>query len=94
MNSRPVDLSTAPGLEALEARLRQELEWLCLPAKRWVPPRTVDGLAVLDVAIVGGGMAGLALAASLAHLGLQAPVFDRAPAGFEGPWATTARMET
>ncbi|MDB5914853.1 MAG: NAD(P)/FAD-dependent oxidoreductase [Ramlibacter sp.] len=82
------------GLPALEARLRQDLDWLCLPARRWVPPRTVAGTPVLDVAIVGGGMAGLALAASLAHLGVQAPLFDRAPAGFEGPWATTARMET
>jgi hypothetical protein len=26
------------GLAALEARLRQDLEWLELPAKSWVPP--------------------------------------------------------
>jgi cation diffusion facilitator CzcD-associated flavoprotein CzcO len=39
-------------------------------------------------------MAGLALAASLKHLGLQACIFDRSPTGFEGPWATTARMQT
>ena len=81
-------------LQALEARLRQDLAWLCLPAKRWVPPSTVDGLAVLDVAIVGGGMAGLALGAALSHLGIEAPLLDRAPEGFEGPWATTARMQT
>jgi cation diffusion facilitator CzcD-associated flavoprotein CzcO len=49
---------------------------------------------VLDVAIIGGGMAGLAAGAALKHLGIVAPMFDRAPAGFEGPWATTARMET
>ena len=85
---------TPTGLAALEQRLRQDLAWLALPAKRWVPPSEREGLPVLDVAIVGGGMAGLALAASLQHLGLQAPVFDQAPAGFEGPWATTARMET
>src|SRR6266568_9044464 len=30
------------GLEALEARLRQDLEWLELPAKAWVPPQFVD----------------------------------------------------
>ena len=82
------------GLEALEARLRQDLQWLCLPARRWVPPRRADGAEVLDTAIVGGGMAGLALAASLTHLGVQTRIFDRAPEGFEGPWATTARMET
>ncbi|MGK9797804.1 FAD/NAD(P)-binding protein, partial [Salmonella enterica subsp. enterica] len=32
--------------------------------------------------------------ATLKHLGIAARIFDRAPAGFEGPWATTARMET
>ena len=85
---------TGFGLEALEARLRQDLQWLCLPARRWVPPRQADGAEVLDTAIVGGGMAGLALAASLTHLGVQTRIFDRAPEGFEGPWATTARMET
>jgi len=88
-------MSAAPppaGLPALEARLRQDLQWLALPAKPWVPKSPQAG--VLDVAIVGGGMAGLALAASLKHLGIQARIFDRAPAGFEGPWATTARMET
>ncbi|WP_415205670.1 FAD/NAD(P)-binding protein [Pseudorhodoferax sp.] len=83
-----------PGLAALEQRLRQDLQWLCLPARPWVPPSTRDGQPVLDVAIVGGGMAGLTLCASLAHLGLRATIFDQSPAGFEGPWATTARMET
>ncbi|EPN68135.1 hypothetical protein A245_04670, partial [Pseudomonas syringae pv. actinidiae ICMP 19096] len=39
-------------------------------------------------------MAGLALAAELRHLGVAAVIFDQSPAGFEGPWATTARMET
>lgn len=82
------------GLAALEARLRQDLEWLALPPKRWVPPQQRDGAPVLDVAIVGAGMVGLATAAALAHLGIAATLFDRAPAGFEGPWATTARMET
>lgn len=86
--------ATATGLAALEARLRQDLQALCLPAKRWVPPRSEAGAEVLDTAIVGGGMAGLTLAAALTHLGVQARIFDRAPAGFEGPWATTARMET
>jgi len=89
----PVD-SPEQGLAALEARLRQDLAWLELPAKRWVPPRTVEGQAVLDVAVIGGGMAGMAASASLSHVGIDAPIFDRAPEGYEGPWATTARMET
>jgi cation diffusion facilitator CzcD-associated flavoprotein CzcO len=82
------------GLPALEARLRQDLAWLNLPAKRWVPPLTVDNQAVLEVAVIGAGMGGIAVAASLMQLGIPVAVFDRAPAGYEGPWATTARMET
>ena len=86
-------MATPPAdLSALEARLRQDLQWLSLPARRWVPASARGD--VLDTAIVGGGMAGLALAASLTHVGVQARIFDRAPAGFEGPWVTTARMET
>jgi len=86
--------SPQSGLAALEARLRQDLAWLDLPAKRWVPPSTLDGQSVLDVAIIGGGMAGLAVSVALNQVGIDAPIFDRAPEGYEGPWATTARMET
>ena len=82
------------GLAALEARVRQDYAWLDLPAKPWVPETSIDGQAVLDAAIVGGGMAGLALANAMKNLGLRVQVYDQAPAGFEGPWATTARMET
>jgi cation diffusion facilitator CzcD-associated flavoprotein CzcO len=97
MNASPPD-DDAPlpaGLDALEARLRQDLQWLGLPARRWVPPRAGPaGEPVLEVAIVGAGMAGLALGGALKHLGVPATLFDHAPEGFEGPWATTARMET
>lgn len=87
--------ASAPiGLPALEARLRQDLQWLDLPAKAWAKPRFQDGEALIDVAIVGGGMAGLALATELRHLGIAVVVLDKAAEGFEGPWATTARMET
>jgi len=87
--------ATAPiGLAALEARLQQDLQILGLPAKPWVPPRSEAGTPVLEVAIIGGGMAGLTLAAALAQLGVRSRIFDQSPAGFEGPWATTARMET
>lgn len=88
------DFAAPIGLAALEARLQQDLEWLDLPANPWVKPRSAHGQPVLDVAIIGGGMAGLAVAAELRHLGVQALVFDQAPQGFEGPWATTARMQT
>jgi cation diffusion facilitator CzcD-associated flavoprotein CzcO len=85
-----------PGLDALEARLRQDLEWLELPAKPWVPPRDgPDGQPVTEVAVIGAGMAGLAAAAALWLLGIdRLRVLDRALAGQEGPWVTYARMET
>jgi cation diffusion facilitator CzcD-associated flavoprotein CzcO len=82
------------GLEALEARLQEDLAWLELPAKRWVVERSQDGQPLLEVAIIGGGMAGMAAAAALRMVGVQAVIFDQSPAGSEGPWVTTARMET
>lgn len=85
---------TPIGLPALQARLAFELEALQLPAARWTPVLERDGQAVADVAIVGAGMAGLALAAALRFRGLDVRLYDEAPAGWEGPWATTARMET
>jgi cation diffusion facilitator CzcD-associated flavoprotein CzcO len=82
------------GLVALEQRLAQDLAWLELPAQAWVPQKTIGGQEVLDVAVIGGGMAGLAAATAIGHLGMRVRIFDSAPAGYEGPWATTARMET
>lgn len=83
------------GLDALEARLRQDLEWLELPAKSWVLPRQADGVRVADVAVIGGGMCGLAAAAALRLKGIDnIRVLDQAPEGQEGPWITFARMET
>lgn len=88
-------LMPAPaGLSALEARLRQDLAWLELPSKPWVISRDHDGVPMADVVIIGAGMAGLALSAALRLMGIRPLVFDRSPEGFEGPWATTARMET
>lgn len=85
----------AMGLDALERRLAQDLAWLELPAKSWVPARSVDGRRVVDVIIVGAGMAGLVASGMLKRLGVDNHVvLDRAPAGQEGPWVTYARMET
>lgn len=85
----------APGLAALEARLRRDLELLELPGKEWVPPRVVDGCRVRDAAVIGAGMVGLAAGAALIRLGLRnVAIYDRAPAGREGPWVTFARMRT
>ena len=84
----------APGLAALEARLAWELAALQLPAPRWTPECQHEGQPVADVVIIGGGMSGLTLGAALRHRGMQVEIYDESPEGFEGPWATTARMET
>jgi FAD-dependent urate hydroxylase len=82
------------GLAALEQRLAQDLLYLALPPRQWMPaPQVEGGQPVHDVVIIGAGQAGLAAAVGLMHLGIQATVLDRAPLDFEGPWATTARME-
>ena len=95
-SSNPASDSGPASLAALEARLRRDLELLTLPpAKDWLEPRTHPQYPVLDVAIIGAGMAGLAAAFALKCLGVRSlRLFDRAPQGREGPWATNARMET
>jgi cation diffusion facilitator CzcD-associated flavoprotein CzcO len=92
--AKPELAAGAIGLEALEERFHNDLAWLNLPPARWLPPMSHAEGAVLDVAIVGAGMGGLAVAGALHLLGLEATLFDKAPLGLEGPWATTARMET
>lgn len=88
-------MNAAPkSLHQLNARVADDLSFLALPAAEWVPAREVAGQPLLDVAVIGGGMAGLAATAVLGHTGLRTATFDASPEGFEGPWATTARMET
>ncbi|MBT5572611.1 MAG: NAD(P)/FAD-dependent oxidoreductase [Alphaproteobacteria bacterium] len=84
----------AKSLEALEARVRVELELMNHPSTPWVPARQhASGAPVYDVAIIGGGQSGLSI---LFALGLEnvtnIVALDRNPAGREGPWMTYARM--
>lgn len=84
-------------LAELEARLRRDFELLVLPpTKDWLEPRGhPDYGPVLDVAVIGAGMSGLSAAFALKCLAVRSiGMFDRSPTGFEGPWATFARMET
>lgn len=83
------------GLAALEAQLAQDLDFLELPAKPWVPARLHEGAPVRDVVVIGAGMCGLAATAKLVLTGITNVVaYDAAPAGLEGPWVTFARMQT
>lgn len=83
------------GLDALEARLRFDLECLELPAKSWVPARRFEGQRVRDAIFIGAGMCGLAGAARLKLAGVDNIIlYDAATEGREGPWKTFARMRT
>lgn len=91
--SRP--LQTAAGnLAELEARVRDDLACLCTPSAGWVVP--AGGTEkVHDVVIIGGGMCGMVASFAFLSGGISnIRIFDRSPAGFEGPWLTFARMET
>ncbi len=81
----------AKGLDALEARLKEDLDFLCYPGKDWVPAHE----GITDVVIIGAGMCGMVAWLALTTGGIRnIRVLDRSPAGYEGPWLTYARMET
>ncbi len=83
------------SLDRLEAALRHEQDIFAYPAREWTVPRGNANAPVLDVVIVGGGMAGIATAIGLARERItNVLVVDRNPAAREGPWATYARMPT
>ncbi|MEX1037190.1 MAG: NAD(P)/FAD-dependent oxidoreductase [Sneathiella sp.] len=84
------------GLVALGEQIQRELKFLNYPTDNWVKPVTgPEGEPVLDVAVIGGGMCGMAVAFGLTREGISNfRIFDAGDAGFEGPWATTARMRT
>ncbi|WP_455925199.1 NAD(P)-binding domain-containing protein [Pseudomonas putida] len=70
--------------------LREELAYLKLPVAPWTPPDEQ-----LDVAIIGGGMFGIAAAVALVLKGVRnIRLFDNGAPGRSGPWTTYARMPT
>lgn len=83
------------GLDALNARVREDLLYLGLPSKSWVPRQSYKGQTVRDVVVIGAGMCGLAGLAQLRLSGIDNCIaYDRSPAGLEGPWITSARMKS
>lgn len=74
-----------------KARLAKEFEYINFPEESWVEPSPNQ----YDVVVVGAGMAGLAASFALKRLGIsKIKIFDSSPKGYEGPWATYARMPT
>ncbi len=86
----------AAGLMRLEAQVRRDLDSIEASPRAWVPERRDPcGSVIADVVIVGAGLSGLSLAFGLKRQGIERiHLIDVAPAGFEGPWLTTARMRT
>lgn len=83
-------------LARLAEQVRAEIHTLRYPDQPWVVGRRRDdGAHVYDVAIIGGGQGGLAVAARLKREKVDnVIVYDERPAGLEGPWLSTARMLT
>lgn len=83
------------GLDALESQLRNDLLKINIPPRSWVMNSTyVDSEEVLDVAIIGGGMAGMTASFALIKEGISnIKMFDENPKNQEGPWIKYARME-
>jgi FAD-dependent urate hydroxylase len=84
------------GLAALETRIAEDFAHLNHPPRSWpIARRAADGRPIVDVAIVGAGMCGITAAFGLNRQGVRnIRLLDRAPAGSEGPWITSARMLT
>lgn len=79
------------GLRDLGNRLAEDLAFINYPPENWLPSQP----DVLDVAVIGAGMAGLAASFQLLKLGIRnIRIFDASQHGKEGPWMTYARMRT
>ncbi len=91
-----MDDARPDGLLAHERQVARDLETLGLPAANWPARRAgPDGEPALDVVVIGAGMNGVAAAASLLLKGVRnIRVLDRSEPGREGPWLTSARMDT
>jgi FAD-dependent urate hydroxylase len=90
------DAPLARSLAQLEMLVRREINISRYAPPAWVLPHNgPDQKSALDVLIVGGGQAGLALAHGLQQDHIERIlVIDENPRGREGPWGTFARMPT
>ncbi|MBA3816672.1 MAG: NAD(P)/FAD-dependent oxidoreductase [Parachlamydiaceae bacterium] len=88
------NINSLIGLATLKEQVRKELQMLNIPNHSWLPQHVIsDSIIILDVAIIGGGMNGLATSFALIKEGINnVKVFDENTCGKEGPWARYARM--
>ncbi len=83
------------SLEALNARVKQDLAYLAYGGADWVRPVEHPEGHVYDVVVIGGGQSGLAAAFGLLRERISnILVLDENAEGLEGPWETYARMVT
>lgn len=84
------------SLTKQDKALIRDLKLINYPPEAWKIERNgCSELPFYDVAIVGGGMAGLTAGAALFKEGIfNIKIFDENSAGLEGPWCTYARMKT
>ncbi len=84
----------AQNTDELASLARADLQLLSYPQERWVRPRSCEEGAIHATIIVGGGQAGLVIAAALRREGVHdVVILDKAPKGYEGVWETFARMK-
>lgn len=80
------------SLQDLENQVKRDLDCLNIPPHCWVKARGNE-CKILDVAIIGGGMAGMTAAFALMREGITlVHIFDENKQGEEGPWKRYARM--
>ncbi|UOQ83364.1 NAD(P)-binding domain-containing protein [Gracilibacillus salinarum] len=83
------------SLEALDNQVKQDLAYLNIPERTWLPSAKHNGKHIYDVIIIGSGQSGLGAAFGLIREKItNILVIDENPEGFEGPWDTYARMTT
>ncbi|MET0384320.1 MAG: XdhC family protein [Polyangiales bacterium] len=94
LNEPPVVDARRSGLQALSARVHEDLALLDYPKRAWLTPRkTHAGEHVYDVAIIGAGQSGLAVAFALQRERVDnVIVLDEKPLDQAGPWQHFARM--